>query len=42
MSQQGVSADIILNSAVKIFSPKTKGTKTKIAGVLTRWLADKF
>jgi hypothetical protein len=29
MSQQAVSADIIPNSAVGIFSPKTEGTKTK-------------
>jgi hypothetical protein len=28
MSQQAVSADIIQNSAVGIFSPKTEGTKT--------------
>jgi hypothetical protein len=28
MSQQAVSADIIPNSAVGIFSPKTDGTKT--------------
>jgi hypothetical protein len=28
MSQQAVSADIIPNSAVGIFSPKTEGTKT--------------
>jgi hypothetical protein len=28
MSQQVVSADIILNSVVGIFSPKTEGTKT--------------
>jgi hypothetical protein len=33
MFQQAVSADIIPNSAVGIFSPKTKGTKTK-----ARWL----
>jgi hypothetical protein len=44
MSQQAVSADIISNSAVGIFSPKTegKGTKTKVARVLIRWLAHKF
>jgi hypothetical protein len=34
MSQQAVSADIIPNSAVGIFSPKTEGTKTKSARVL--------
>jgi hypothetical protein len=28
MSQQAVSADIIPNLAVGIFSPKTEGTKT--------------
>jgi hypothetical protein len=28
MSQQAVSADIIPNSAVGIFFPKTEGTKT--------------
>jgi hypothetical protein len=28
MSQQAVSADVIPNSAVGIFSPKTEGTKT--------------
>jgi hypothetical protein len=28
MSQQGVHADIIPNSAVGILSPKTEGTKT--------------
>jgi hypothetical protein len=28
MSQQAVSADIIPNSSVGIFSPKTEGTKT--------------
>jgi hypothetical protein len=31
MSQQAVSADIIPNSAVGIYSPKTKGTKTYAA-----------
>jgi hypothetical protein len=31
ISQQGVSADIIQNSAVVNFSPKTEGTKTKAA-----------
>jgi hypothetical protein len=30
-SQQEVSADIIQNSAVGNFSPKTEGTKTKAA-----------
>ncbi len=33
MSLQGVSADIIPNSAVGIFSPKTEGTKTYVARV---------
>jgi hypothetical protein len=42
MSQQAVSADIIPNSSVKIFSPKIEGTKTKAARVLIRWLACKF
>jgi hypothetical protein len=28
MAHQAVSADIIPNSAVEIFSPKTKGKKT--------------
>jgi hypothetical protein len=42
MSQQAVSAGIIPNSAVGIFSPKTEGTKTKAARVLIRWLARKF
>jgi hypothetical protein len=31
ISQQGVSADIIKNSAVGNFFPKTKGTKIKSA-----------
>ncbi len=31
ISQQGVSADIIQNSAVGNFSQKTEGTKTKAA-----------
>jgi hypothetical protein len=31
MSQQAVSAGIIPNSAVGIFSPKIEGTKTKAA-----------
>jgi hypothetical protein len=31
ISQQGVSADIIQNSAVGNFSPKTEETKTKAA-----------
>jgi hypothetical protein len=31
MSQQGVYADIIQNSAVGNFSPKTEGTITKAA-----------
>jgi hypothetical protein len=30
MSQQAVSADIIPNSAVRIFSPKTEETKAAI------------
>jgi hypothetical protein len=34
MSQQAVSADIIPDSAVGIFYPKTEGTKTKAARVL--------
>jgi hypothetical protein len=42
MSQQAVSADIILNSAAEIFSPETEGTKTKAAKVLIRWLPHKF
>jgi hypothetical protein len=33
MSQQVVSADIISNSAVGIFSSKTEGTKIKAARV---------
>jgi hypothetical protein len=33
MSQQAVSADIIPNSAVGIFSPKTEGTETLAARV---------
>jgi hypothetical protein len=37
MSQQAVSADIIPNSDVGIFSPKTEGTKTKAAWVLISW-----
>jgi hypothetical protein len=31
MSQQAVSADVIPNSTVGIFSPKTEGTKTLAA-----------
>jgi hypothetical protein len=31
--QQAVSADIIPNSAVGIFSPKTEGTKTQAARI---------
>jgi hypothetical protein len=42
VSQQAVSADIIPNSDVGIFSPKTEGTKTKAARVLIRWLQHKF
>ncbi len=34
ISQQEVSADIIQNSAVGNFSPKTEGTKTKAARCL--------
>jgi hypothetical protein len=34
MSQKAVSADIIPNSDVGIFSPKREGTKTKAARVL--------
>jgi hypothetical protein len=33
MAQQAVSADIIPNSAVGIFPPKTEGTKTTAARV---------
>jgi hypothetical protein len=42
MSQQAVSADIIPNSAVGIFSSQTEGTKIKVARVLIRWLAHKI
>jgi hypothetical protein len=42
MSQQAVFSDIILNSDVGIFSPKTEGTKTKAAWVLISWLPCKF
>jgi hypothetical protein len=42
MSQQAVSADINPNSAVRIFSPKTEGTKTKAARVLISLLPRKF
>jgi hypothetical protein len=42
MSQQAVNADIIPNSAVGIFSPKTEGTWTKVARVLISWLPLKF
>jgi hypothetical protein len=41
-SQQAVSARIIPNSAVEIFSPKTEGKKTKAARVLIRWLPCNF
>jgi hypothetical protein len=34
ISQHEVTADIIQNSAVGNFSPKTEGTKTKAAGCL--------
>jgi hypothetical protein len=37
ISQQGVSADIIQNSAVGNFSPKTEGTMTKAAIMLINW-----
>jgi len=40
--QQTVSANIIPNSDVGIFSPKTEGTKTKAARVLISWLPRKF
>jgi hypothetical protein len=33
MAQQAVSADIVPNSAVGIFSPKIEGTKTLAASV---------
>jgi hypothetical protein len=42
MSQQAVSADIIPNSDVGIFSPETEGTKTKAARALIGWLPRKF
>jgi hypothetical protein len=42
MSQQAVTVDIILNSAVGIFSPKSEGTETKAARVPIRWLPRKF
>jgi hypothetical protein len=42
MSQQAVSADIIPNLAVEIFSSKTEETKTKAARILIRWLPHKF
>ena len=42
MSQQVVSADIIPNSDVGIFSPKIEGTKTKAARILISWLPYKF
>jgi hypothetical protein len=42
MSQKAVSADIIPNSDVGIFSLKTEGTKTKAARVLISWLPRKF
>jgi hypothetical protein len=41
MSQQGVSADIIPNSAVGMFSPKTEGTKPKAARVTTSYGLEK-
>jgi hypothetical protein len=37
MAQQAVSPDIIPNSAVGIFSPKTEGIKTKTAQVLSNF-----
>jgi hypothetical protein len=42
MSQQAVFSDIIPNSDVGIFSPKTEGTKTKAARVPISWLPLKF
>jgi hypothetical protein len=33
MAQQAVSADVIPNSAIGIFFPKTEGTTTLAAGV---------
>ncbi len=42
MSQQAVSADIIPNSDVGIFSLITEGTNTKAARVLISWLLRKF
>jgi hypothetical protein len=42
MTQQAVSADIMKNSAVGIFPPKTEGTKIKAARVLIRWFPCKF
>jgi hypothetical protein len=42
MSLQAVSADIILNSDVGIFSPKTEGAKTKAVRLLISWLTCKF
>jgi hypothetical protein len=44
ISQQGVSADIIQNSAVVNFSPKTEGTKTKaaIGADIVCWTLHKF
>ncbi len=38
ISQQGVSAQIIPNSTVGLFSPKKEGAKTKAAMVLISWL----
>jgi hypothetical protein len=40
--QQAASANIIQNSTVGIFFPKTEGTKTKAARVLISWLPSKF
>jgi hypothetical protein len=43
MSQQAVSADIITISDLGIFfSQKQKGTNTKAARVLIRWLSHKY
>jgi hypothetical protein len=42
MSQQAISPDIITNSTVVIFSPKTEETKIKAARVLIRWLPRKL
>jgi hypothetical protein len=41
MSQQAVSADIIPNSDVGIFSQKTEETKTQTERALISWLEAK-